>query len=93
MGFGSSMPTPGVAANPFTNYSGFGAAPFAGYRNAANPDLGAATQTPTFRPHVLDDPTLRALGLPQPVIKPAEPPPKKINHPSQLQLELPKRQF
>lgn len=65
---GVAVPVPG--ANPFAT-----PAPNVEHRNAANPILGASIQTPNFRPHVLDDPTARALGLPQqPVTKPVEEP-------------------
>ena len=43
------------------------------YRSSINPMLGVADPNDVFHSHVFDDPTARALGLPNP--KPAAPPP------------------
>jgi hypothetical protein len=64
------------------------------HRNAANPLLGAAADAPVLHPHVLDDPTLRALGLPQPEVKPTPPPkPKKPDIEGSFEQSLPQRKF
>jgi len=50
-------------------------APPVEYHNPANPVFfGASADAQNMRPHILDDPTLRALGLPQPPVKLAETP-------------------
>ncbi len=64
------------------------------YHSPASPVLGAAAQAANVRPHVLDDPTLRALGLPQPQFKLVETPkpaPPTIERASEF--SLPQRKF
>ena len=65
------------------------------YRNPASPLPGATPAQALYtRPHVLDDPTLRALGLPQPPVKLAETP--KAATPTMeraAEFSLPQRKF
>jgi hypothetical protein len=63
------------------------------YHNPANSLIGSSALTPAFRPSVLDDPTARALGLPQPALNPQPAPPRKAATAYQFETPLPKRNF
>ena len=78
--------TPAPSSNPLNNGEPD--------RNFLNPTLGVVDHTGDFfHPHVLDDPTARALGLPNPIAPPPsvdrEKPPPALNP----YANLPKRKF
>ncbi len=99
------FPSPGGSSPGFAQNSGVSDAlipgaplptrpPVAEYRNSANPILGAALQLPTIHSAAFDDPTRRALGLPQ--LEPkhvADDQPKPKQHPDTFQFTVPSRGF
>ena len=79
------IPAPGQSGNPLNSVEP--------ERNFLNPELGVVDHTGDFfHPHVLDDPTARALGLPNPVLTP---PVERVKPPPAFDpyANLPKRKF
>lgn len=80
------IPAPGQSGNPLNSGEP--------ERSFLNPELGVVDHTGDFfHPHVLDDPTARALGLPNPVAPPL--PVERVKPPPAFDpyANLPKRKF